>query len=189
LQLAPSIDEQPRPVSHWKLVHVTASQEAPSLQPTSQPHEPLQSTPRHDCDPLQVTSHLPLPQSIMRHAPVPLHVTLQVLLLLGGQVTPERQLFATVHATSQFQPGGQTTAWLQLVTAQSILQVCVPWLQLVHCAGHVFIDMSPGGPSVIGGPSDFGASTVPPGTTQKPPVQTRPFSQSDCVWHSNSPLL
>ena len=107
-QLGTSIDEQPRPVSHWKLVHCTASQDAPAPHFTSQPHELPQLTPRHDIEPVQATSHLPVPHSSERHEPVPLHVMLQ-LLPCAGHVTPERQLFATEHATSQFQPGGQTT--------------------------------------------------------------------------------
>lgn len=179
-------DEQPRPVSHWKLVHWTASHEAPVPHFTSQPHELPQLTPRHDIEPEQLTSHLPVPHSSVRHEPVPLHVMLQ-LLPCDGQVTPERQLFATEHATSQFQPGGQTTAWLQLVTAQSILHVCELATQLVHCGGHRFIELSPGA-SVVIGPSDFGASTVPPGTTQKPPVHVRPLPQSDCLSQANSPV-
>lgn len=163
LQPGTTADEQPSPVSHWKLLHVTASQDAPEPHFTSQPHELEQSTPRHDVEPLQLTSHLPVPHSSERHEPVPLQVMLHVLPDCG-HVTPARQLFATVQATSQFQPGGHTTCWLQLVTAQSILQVCELVMQLVHCGGQTF-ELSPGGPSTSG-PSAFGASTVPPGTTQ-----------------------
>ncbi len=76
-------------------------------------------------------SHLPAPHASVRHDPEPLQVILQ-LCWSGGQLTPLRHEFAVVHATSQFQPSGQTTAPLQLVTAQSILQVWLPISQLVH---------------------------------------------------------
>ncbi len=80
---------------------------------------------------MQPTSHLPVPHLSVRHDPVPLQVILQAC-WSGEQVTPLRHELAVVHATSQFQPTGQTTGPLQLVTAQSILQVWLPMSQLVH---------------------------------------------------------
>lgn len=144
-------------------MHRTASHEAtPGVHFTSHPHDGLQLTLRHEFVPLQITSHLPLPHWRSRHEPVPVQAILQVP---GPEhVTPPRHELGVLHATSQFQPTGQTTAALQLVTAQSILQVCVWKSQLEHCCGHTF-----GLPSIepsASGPSDFGASIVPPGNTQ-----------------------
>jgi len=179
-------EEQPRPVSHCGAVHATASHEAtPGVHFTSQPHDGLHVTLRHEFEPEQVTSHFPLPHWRSRHEDVPV----QPILQLPGpvHVTPCRHEFAVLHATSQFQPTGQTIGALQLVTAQSTLHVCVCRSQLVHWVGHTLpgpsFGTSAGGPSVV-----LGASIVPPGNTQYPPVQVRPPVQSACFVHSNSPL-
>jgi len=112
----------------------------------------------------QLTSHLPAPHAMLRHEFEPVHDTVHLSPRPAGHVTPLRHACTVLHATSQFQPAGQTTALLQLVDAQSMWQVCEPLSQLVHCVGQF-----PGGPSIdesATGPSPFGASTVPPGTTQ-----------------------
>lgn len=144
-------------------VHCTPSQLAtPGVHLTSQPHEGLHATLRHDVAPVQEMSHLPLPHWRSRHELVPEHAILQ--LPVPVHVTPLRHEPVVLHATSQFQPAGHTTAPLQLVTAQSILHVWLGRSQLEHWAGHTF-----GLPSMalsVTGPSFFGASIVPPGYTQ-----------------------
>ena len=168
------VDEQPRPVSHWGLEQTTASQAAPGLHLTSQPQEVLQSIARHEAEPVQVTSHRLLPQSRLRHEPAPVHAIEHDAAF--WQSIPPRHEFVVVQPMLQFHPVGHTRGPLQLLTAQSIVQVCDPQLQLVHCAGHTFIIASTLGASLA-----TGASTAPPGATQKPPVHVLPPLQSDCL--------
>ena len=148
-------------LSHWNEVQATPSHAAVPPHFTSQPHELPQSTPRHDIEPLHTTSHLPVPHSSVRHEFDPEQVIVQAWGPV--QVTPLRHELVTLHATSQFQPTGHTTWALQLVTAQSILQVWPPKSQVVHWGGQTLL--LPSVPSVVG-PSPLGASTVPPGSTQ-----------------------
>lgn len=62
---------------------------------------------------------------------------------------------------------------------QSIVQLFVPALHDVHCAGQLFA-------SPIGCASGFTPGS--PGRTQKPSEQTRPVRHSACVAHVKSPL-
>jgi hypothetical protein len=68
--------EQPRPVSHWKPVHVTVSAQAPgAVQLTPHAHDMLHITLRHEFTPLQLTLHGPGPHCTLRHALSPEHVS------------------------------------------------------------------------------------------------------------------
>ena len=89
-----------------------------------------------------------------------------------GQVTPLRHEPDFEHATLQFHPAGQTTAWVQPpLRPQSIVQVLVPATHDVHAGGHV--EASGGGESI---------------STHNPSTQVRLSAQA--VWSSQvkSPL-
>jgi hypothetical protein len=172
---------------------VVPSQLAPVPVPTpthvtSHAHESKQSVFWHDCRPVHPILHAPGPHTMSRHDWTPLHAMLHDA--AEEQSTPCAHELAVVQPMVQFHPAGQMTSLLQLVVAQSITHSCFGWLQLVHCDGQNGPSIAPSrGPSEVG-PS-VRASIVPPGTTQKPSVQTRPGkgSQSDGTLHWYSPLL
>jgi hypothetical protein len=119
-------------------------------QVTSHAHDTLQSTPRHEPPPKQLTSHVPRPQATLRHEPAPEHVMLHDVPAV--QSTPLRHESPTSHRMLQFQPVGHVTALLQSAPLlQSMVQVIVLGTQLVHCDGHTsastWIAPSPGGAS------------------------------------------
>jgi hypothetical protein len=67
---------------------------------------------------------------------------------------------------------------LQFDDRQSIVHVCWPVLQVLQPAGQLLA--SP----LDGASAPFGASTPPPGKTQKPSTHVRPLLHSDVCVHA-----
>jgi hypothetical protein len=141
--------------------------------PQVTPHE--QDSPQltlvHEFRPLQSTLQRPRPHERLRQVPRAVQLTLQDVLL--RQLMPDVQAFSTEHITLQDQPAGQVTCSLQPpLSAQSTVHVLALLLHDVHCDGQA-------------------SASAPESTcaaTQKPSMQVRPDTQSDCLSHAKSPL-
>ena len=143
---------------------------------TSHAHELLHVTALHDCDPVHITLHLPLPHVTSWHDCCPEHVTLHDVVPVHD--TPLRHELLVSHSTVHANPVGQVTLLLHapLLALQSIVQLCEPRLHDVHWLGHWFA--SPRGASML-----FDAS-IEPGMMQNPWTHCRPSLQSDCFEHA-----
>ncbi len=162
----------------------------PPVHEMSHAHESEQSMSRHEPLPVHVTLHLPVPQSRSRHELCPLHTMVHELAPV--QSIPDVHELAVEHPIVQFQPGGHTTSSLQLDVAQSITHSWRSKRHDVHSCGHMAAStvLPSRGPSIVPespGDASSGALDV----TQNPLTHVRPGngSQSAGPAHSYSVLL
>jgi hypothetical protein len=167
---------QPLPLSHVKSGEhwITSLQLRLPVHTTSQAHDELQATPRHELGPEQLTSHGPLPHCTLRHALCPPHVILQAV--APWQLTPLRHELSVPHRMSHLYPVGQITSLAHAdVWPHSIVHVLFVTLHDVHGIGQ------------LGASIGFLASTLDAsiaGTTQNPLTHCRPFLQSPDWLHA-----
>ena len=82
-------------------VHVIGAMQLPGpMQVTSHAHDAPHATERHDCAPVQLTSHGPGPHAMLRHELVPVHSIVHDA--AAPQLMPLRHALSPLHWKSQW---------------------------------------------------------------------------------------